>query len=87
MTEMNTTMHTLVGKVISDKREVTRTVEVKWSRRHPRYGKVMRKRTKLHIHDPNNESKLGDMVEVKPVKPVSKTKSWALVRVLEKAEA
>lgn len=77
---------TLVGRVVSDKRQATRTIEIKWSRRHPRYGKVMQRRTKLHIHDPNNESKLGDLVEIKQVRPISKTKTWQLVQILEKAE-
>lgn len=74
---------TLTGRIISDKREKTRTVEVKWARRHPRYGKVIRGRTKYQIHDQDNESKLGDLVEIKQVRPISKTKSWALVRVVE----
>ncbi|MBI2792354.1 MAG: 30S ribosomal protein S17 [Gammaproteobacteria bacterium] len=77
---------TLMGRVISDKREATRTVEVQWSRRHARYGKVMKGRTKLHVHDPKHESKLGDLVEIKEVRPISKTKTWQLVSVLERAE-
>jgi small subunit ribosomal protein S17 len=77
---------TLTGKVTSDKREKTRKVEVRWSRRHPRYGKVMKGITVLHIHDPNHESQLGDLVEIKEVRPISKTKTWQLVRVLEKAQ-
>lgn len=77
---------TLMGRVISDKRQATRTVEVQWSRRHSRYGKVMKGRTKLHVHDPKHESKLGDLVEIKEVRPISKTKTWQLVQVLEKAE-
>ena len=56
---------TLVGRVTSAKCLTTRTVEVQWSRRHPRYGKVMRERTRLHIHDPQNDSQLGDLVEIK----------------------
>lgn len=78
---------TLTGRVISDKRQATRTVEISWSRRHPRYGKILRKSTKLHIHDPNHESRLGDLVEIKEVRPISKTKTWQLVKVLEKAES
>jgi small subunit ribosomal protein S17 len=77
---------TLMGRVISDKREATRTVEVQWSRRHARYGKVMKGRTKLHVHDPKHESKLGDLVEIKEVRPISKTKTWQLVSVIERAE-
>lgn len=78
---------TLKGRVISDKRQATRTVEVRWSRRHPQYGKVIEGRTKYHIHDPNNESKLGDLVEIKEVRPISKTKDWQLVQVLEKEQS
>jgi small subunit ribosomal protein S17 len=77
---------TLIGRVISDKRTATRTVEIKWSRRHPQYGKVMKERTKLHIHDPDHKSKIGDLVEVVQVRPISKTKTWQLVQVLEAAE-
>lgn len=77
---------TLTGRVISDKRVATRTVEVQWSRRHERYGKVMKGRTKLHVHDPKHESKLGDLVVIKEVRPISKTKTWQLVNILERAE-
>ena len=86
MSTVETTTRTLTGRVTSDKCSSTRTVEVLWSRRHPRYGKVMRKRTRLHVHDPKNECQLGDLVEIKEVRPISKTKTWALVKVLEKAE-
>lgn len=75
---------TLIGRVTSDKRQATRTVEVQWSRRHDRYGKVMKGRTVLHVHDPKHHSKLGDLVEIKEVRPISKTKTWQLVQVLEK---
>ena len=78
------TVRTLTGRVTSDKRQATRRVEVKWSRRHATYGKVVKGRTVLHVHDPNNESKLGDLVEIKQVRPISKTKSWQLVQILEK---
>jgi small subunit ribosomal protein S17 len=77
---------TLMGRVVSDKRQATRTVEVEWSRRHSRYGKVMRGRTVFHVHDPKHESKLGDMVEIKEVRPISKTKTWQLVQVVEAAK-
>ncbi len=77
---------TLTGRVTSDKRQATRTVEVEWSKRHETYGKVMKGRTKLHVHDPAHESKTGDLVEIKEVRPISKTKTWQLVKVVEKAE-
>ncbi|MDQ3018509.1 MAG: 30S ribosomal protein S17 [bacterium] len=87
MSNPETVTRTLVGRVTSDKRQATRTVEINWSRRHERYGKVMKGRTKVHVHDPKHESKLGDLVEIKEVRPISKTKTWQLVKVLEqKAE-
>lgn len=53
--------------------------------KHPLYGKFIRRTTKLHVHDENNEAKLGDVVEIRECRPLSKTKSWTLVRVVEKA--
>ncbi len=85
-TSAETVSRTLMGRVTSDKRQATRTVEVLWYKRHERYGKVLKCRTKLHVHDPKHESKLGDLVEIKGVRPISKTKTWQLVQVLEKAE-
>lgn len=77
---------TLRGVVVSDKRQATRKVEVKWTRRHETYGKVIKGRTMLHIHDPDNQSKTGDLVEIKQVRPISKTKNWQLVQILEKVQ-
>lgn len=85
MTQANESKHALIGRVVSDKRDKTRKVEVTWSRRHPLYDKVMKQRTMLHVDDPKNESKLGDMVKVQQIKPVSKTKAWGLVAVVEEA--
>lgn len=76
---------TQTGRVTSDKRQATRKVEVVWTRLHERYGKVVKGTTVFHVHDPEHESKLGDLVEIKEVKPISKTKTWQLVRVVEKA--
>lgn len=76
---------TLFGRVIGDKRDKSRTVVVEWARRHPIYGKVMKKTTKYHIHDPENKCHMGDLVEIKQVRPISKTKTWALVQVVEAA--
>lgn len=86
MSNVEKVTRTLTGRVTSDKRQATRTVEVNWSRRHETYGKVMKGRTVLHIHDPKNESKLGDLVEIKQVRPISKTKNWQLVQILEKEQ-
>jgi small subunit ribosomal protein S17 len=75
---------TRVGIVESDKRNKTRKVVVPNLSTHPKYGKIIRKRTVLHVHDEANESVLGDLVEVAPCRPISKTKSWKLVRVVRK---
>ena len=86
MSQVEKVARTLTGRVVSDKRQSTRKVEVKWSRRHDTYGKVIKGRTMLHIHDPNNESRMGDLVEIKQVRPISKTKTWQLVQILEKVQ-
>ena len=78
---------TLIGRVVSDKRAKTRTVAVDYQYKHPKYGKYLQRQTKLHVHDDANESKLNDRVEIANCRPVSKTKSWRLVRIVEKAPA
>jgi len=75
---------TVEGLVISAKRDKTITVKVDWSRRHPKYGKVMRRSTKYHVHDPLNTASMGDTVQIQECRPISKTKSWVLVKILEK---
>ena len=75
---------TKIGVVDSDKRAKTRKVIVNYLAKHPKYGKYVRQRTILHVHDENNESKSGDVVEFAPCRPISKTKSWKLVRVVER---
>lgn len=74
-----------IGVVESDKCDRTRKVVVSFLARHPKYGKYLRKRTVLHVHDENNESIQGDRVEVAPCRPISKTKSWKLIRIVDKA--
>jgi len=76
---------TKIGVVTSDKRDKTRTVKVAFSGQHSKYGKILRGRTSFHVHDENNESHLGDKVEIVNCRPLSKTKSWRLVRILEKS--
>jgi small subunit ribosomal protein S17 len=73
------------GVVESDKRSKTRTVVVNYQQRHAKYGKYMRKTTVLQAHDEGNTSKAGDTVEVAPCRPVSKTKTWKVVRVVTPA--
>lgn len=76
-----------IGVVESDKCSKTRKVVIAYAGKHPKYGKYMRKRTVLKVHDEKNESHLGDKVEVAECRPLSKTKSWVLVRVVERAPA
>ncbi|MDX2116407.1 MAG: 30S ribosomal protein S17 [Planctomycetota bacterium] len=75
------------GVVESDKRDKTRRVVVKFRAPHAKYGKYVEKKSVLQVHDENNESRTGDRVEVAPCRPMSKTKTWRLVRVVEKAPA
>ncbi len=76
-----------VGVVESDARDKTCKVAIHYSTRHPKYGKYIRRRTLLQVHDENNASKVGDRVEVAECRPVSKTKSWVLLRVLKSGVA
>lgn len=70
------------GVVASDKGDKTIIVECMHLTRHAKYGKYLRRRTRLHVHDEKNEAHVGDQVEVMACRPVSKTKSWRLVKVL-----
>ena len=72
----------MVGKVISDKMHKTIVVLIERSVRHPKYGKIMKRRTKIHVHDENNICKIGDTVRVSESRPISKTKCWVLVEKL-----
>jgi small subunit ribosomal protein S17 len=76
-----------VGIVTSDKMNKTRRVEIPRLVKHPRYGKIIRRRTVCHVHDEQNESHQGDTVEIMETRPLSKTKNWRLVRVVTKAPA
>jgi small subunit ribosomal protein S17 len=73
-----------IGVVESDARDKTRKVVVYFSVKHPKYGKYMRRRTVVHAHDEQNESKVGDTVEVAECRPMSKTKSWVVLKVVKK---
>ena len=76
---------TLTGVVISRSTAKTVRVAIDHKVQHAKYGKVMKRRTKLSVHDPKNESGLGDSVEIVQCRPISKTKSWRLVKVVQKA--
>jgi small subunit ribosomal protein S17 len=73
---------TMVGKVVSDKMHKTIVVLVERSVKHPKYGKIMKRRTKVHVHDENNLCVIGDTVRVSESRPISKTKCWVLVEKL-----
>lgn len=77
---------TRIGKVVSDKMDKTIVVEIEDSVKHPFYGKVIKRSTKLKAQDDNNECKIGDKVEIMETRPLSKTKRWRLVNVIEKAK-
>lgn len=82
---MTDQIRTLQGRVVSDKMEKSIVVAIERKVKHPLYGKFIRRTTKLHVHDETNQAKMGDVVEIKECRPVSKTKSFTLVRVVEKA--
>ena len=75
----------LSGVVISDKADKTITVKIERKVKHPLYGKVMKRATKVHAHDENNTCAEGDIVTIKECRPLSKKKSWTLVDVVTKA--
>src|SRR3954471_22118729 len=74
-----------VGVVTSDKMNKTRRVEIPRLVKHPRYGKYIKRRTICKVHDENNESHTGDLVEIMETRPLSKTKCWRLVRIVRKS--
>ena len=73
------------GSVVSDKMDKSAVVLIERRVKHPIYGKFVKKSTRLHIHDENNECSVGDTVQISECRPISKTKSWTLVKVVEKA--
>ena len=78
---------TLTGKVVSNKMDKTIAVEIERLIKHARYGKYVRRTTKLLAHDENKEAREGDVVSIAPCRPLSRRKSWKLVSVVEKASA
>ena len=80
------TIRTESGRVISDKMDRTVTVLVERKVKHPLYGKYIRRSTKLHVHDENNDCKEGDKVRIMETRPLSKSKRWRLVEILERAK-
>ncbi|MCV6626060.1 MAG: 30S ribosomal protein S17 [Cellvibrionaceae bacterium] len=85
MAEAEKLVRTLTGKVVSDKMDKTVTVLIERRVKHPIYGKYVSKSSKLKAHDEQNECKMGDVVTISESRPLSKTKSWALVKIEERA--
>jgi len=84
-TQAEKVQRTLIGSVTSDAMNKSITVTIERRIKHPVYGKYVKRSTKLHVHDENNECGKGDVVRIEECRPMSKTKSWRLVEVVEKA--
>ena len=82
MLNSETNGRTMIGKVVSDKMQKTIVVVVERTVKHPKYGKIMRRRTRLHAHDENQVCKIGNTVRIRESRPLSKMKSWVLVEVI-----
>ena len=86
MSEVRGMRKTRVGVVVSDKMDKTITIAVKYRVRHPLYGKIMNRTTKIKAHDEMNECGIGDTVRVMETRPISRDKRWRLVEIIEKAK-
>ena len=71
--------------VVSKSGDKSITCQINYKVKHPRYGKYINRRVKLGVHDPKNEAGIGDLVEIKECRPISKRKSWRLINVVHKA--
>jgi len=80
--EVKTNPRTVVGKVMSNKMQKTIVVMVERIVKHPKYGKIMKRRSKLHAHDENQQCNIGDTVRIQESRPLSKLKNWVLVDVI-----
>ena len=76
----------LTGRVVSDRMDKSITVMVERRVKHPLYKKYIRRKSTLHAHDENNESRMGDTVSIEQCRPLSKTKSWRLAQIMERAK-
>lgn len=74
------------GVVVRDNRDKTIKVVVEELIKHPRYGKYVRRRTAMHVHDQHNEARVGDLVQIMATRPLSKTKNWRLVKVVRRSK-
>ncbi len=86
MTEERTLRKVRVGMVVSDKMDKTVVVAIEDNVKHPVYGKIIKRTLKVHAHDENNECGVGDKVRIMETRPLSKTKRWRLVEIIEKAK-
>ncbi|EIC21737.1 30S ribosomal protein S17 [Thiorhodovibrio frisius] len=84
-TDQNASNRTVTGRVLSNAMQKTITVMIERRVKHPIYGKFLRRSTKIHAHDEDNQCNPGDWVRVELCRPLSKTKTWRLVEVLERA--
>lgn len=85
MNDKQTMARTLTGVVVSNKMNQTIVVREERKVKHPKYGKYIKRSTKIHAHDADNAAGMGDLVTVKECRPLSKTKSWMLVDIKERA--
>ena len=86
MNETRNLTKSRVGKVVSTKMDKTIVVAIEDNVRHAKYGKIIKRTTKIHAHDENNQCTVGDKVSVMETRPLSKTKRWRLVEIIEKAK-
>jgi small subunit ribosomal protein S17 len=86
MSEQQTSNRTLTGRVVSNKMQKTITVLIERRVKHPVYGKFITRSTKVHAHDEENKCQIGDTVTVQQSRPLSKTKAWRLLDIVERAD-
>ena len=87
MSEIMTSSRTLSGRIVSDKMDKTITVLVERRVKHPVYGKILTKSSKIKAHDDSNDASMGDLVTIAECRPVSKDKAWKLINIDERATA
>jgi small subunit ribosomal protein S17 len=86
MSETTEVTRTVTGRVVSNKMDKTVTVLIERKVKHPIYGKYIRRSSKLHVHDEQNACREGDLVSIEQCRPLSKTKAWRLVDIIERGE-
>ena len=75
-----------VGRVVSDKMDQTVVVAVQWQHRHPIYGKSLRRITKFYTHDKDNKCRVGDVVRIEEIRPISRTKRWRVLEIIDRRD-